>query len=254
VFRLSLRDSWALQVMIDAAARADRQRIGLLLPNTEWGRSSQRAAQAVVQARSAVQLAGVQWYNWGEASMLEKYQALRVAGADAIILVANDREGALLVREVAALPAEQRLPIFSHWGITGGTFFENTGAAVLAAVDFSVVQTYSFLDARDPVALHVIAAIRQRGIDVPRRIEAPVGVAQAYDLVWILARAIDRAGSIERAAVRDALEQVNDYRGLIRYYARPFAPDRHEALALEDVFMARYAADGAIERIGTVLH
>ena len=26
VFRLSLRDSWALQVMIDAAARADRQR------------------------------------------------------------------------------------------------------------------------------------------------------------------------------------------------------------------------------------
>ena len=54
--------------------------------------------------------------------------------------------------------------------------------------------------------------------------------------------------------MRDALEQVNDYRGLIRYYARPFAPDRHEALALEDVFMARYAADGAIERIGTVLH
>jgi len=251
VFRLSLRDSWALQVMIDAAERTGRQRIGLLLPNTEWGRSSQRAAQAVVQARSALQLAGVQWYNWGEVSMLEKYQVLRVAGADAIILVANDREGALLVREVAALPAEQRLPIFSHWGITGGTFFENTGAAVLAAVDFSVVQTYSFLDARDPVAMHVIAAIRQRGIDAPRRIEAPVGVAQTYDLVWILARAIDRAGSIERPAVRDALEHVSDYRGLIKYYARPFAPDRHEALALEDVFMARYAADGAIERIST---
>jgi branched-chain amino acid transport system substrate-binding protein len=73
-----------------------------------------------------------------------------------------------------------------------------------------------------------------------------VGLAHAYDLTHLLARAIEHAGSIDRARVRDALEQVTDHAGLTGHYPRPFTPQRHEALGVEQLFMARYRRDGAI--------
>jgi branched-chain amino acid transport system substrate-binding protein len=249
VFRLSLRDSWALEAMIRHALRDGRQRLGLLLPNTAWGRSSRQAAERHLKGRAAAQLSGVGWYNWGDQTLLTQYRELRASGAQALLLVANEVEGAILVREMAALPAAERLPIAAHWGLTGGSFVKLAGPA-LSQVDLAVVQTYSFIGADDPVARRVLAALRQRWqIEDPRAIEAPVGVAHAHDLVLILARAIELAGGTDRAAVRDALEQVRDVRGLVRHYARPFTPARHEALGPEHVFLARYDEQGALLRV-----
>lgn len=248
IFRLSLRDTWAMQVMIRYAQQRGVRRIGLLVPNTEWGRSNLRAAEALKGSDPDFTLVDTQWFNWGDSSLLNPYQALIKAGAEAVIFVSNEREGVILIREIAALPKEQRLPIIAAWGITGGNLFQNAGSA-LNAIDLAVVQTYSFIGADDPVAQRVVQAARRYGIDGPRRIPAPVGVAHAYDLVHILARAIRIAGSTDRSAVRDALEKVTDYPGLVKTYPQPFTPDRHDALSPQEVFMARYADDGAIVRI-----
>jgi branched-chain amino acid transport system substrate-binding protein len=77
-------------------------------------------------------------------------------------------------------------------------------------------------------------------------IDGPVGVAHAYDLMHILARAIDLAGSTDRKAVRDALEKLREHRGLVKRYAPPFAPGRHEALSARELLIARYRADGVL--------
>lgn len=248
IFRLSLRDTWAMQVMIRHAERRDVRKIGLLVPNTEWGRSNLKAAETLDQTDPRFAIVDTQWFNWGDASLSEQYQILKKAGADGVILVSNEREGIVFVKEIAALPQEQRLPIFAAWGITGGNFFAGAGSA-LRDVDLAVVQTYSFIGADNPVAERVIQAARRHGIDGPRRIQSPVGVAHAYDLIHILARAIQIAGSTDRSAIRDALERVTDYAGLVKTYPQPFTPDRHDALSLQEVFMARYAEDGAIVRI-----
>ena len=70
-----------------------------------------------------------------------------------------------------------------------------------------------------------------------------VGLAHAYDLTHLLARAVDLAGSTDRAKVRDALERLGPYDGLVKYYEQPFTEHRHDALSADDVFMARFAAD-----------
>lgn len=249
-FRLSLRDSWAMPVMLRHAQKKGAARVGLLLLNTSWGRSNLKAAEAHAASHPEIRIVGTQWHNWADRSFLDKYHALRQAGAQAIVLVANHDEAGRLVREMAALPVAERLPIVSHWGVSGGNFFADAGPA-LREVDFSVVQTYSFIGAANPRARQVLAAAQRLfGVKDVRSLPSPVGVAHAYDLTHLLARAIDRAGSTGRTAVRDALEQVRDHDGLIKRYPRPFTPERHEALAPEDVFMARYAPDGAIERIG----
>lgn len=246
VFRLSLRDSLAMPKLLDHARTRGLKRVGLLLTNTSWGRSNRTAAEHYLARNKDIVLAATAWYNWRDTSLVDKYQALRNAGADAVVLVANDDEAATLVREMAALPASQRLPILSHWGITGGEFVKQAGPA-LQQVDLSVIQTFNFFDAdkaqRERFLRHAAAVSDVRRIE---DIKAPVGVAHAYDLMHILARAIELAGSTDRKRVRDALEKVRNYRGLIKFYAQPFSAGRHEALGESELMIARYRAGGVL--------
>ncbi|SFN13959.1 branched-chain amino acid transport system substrate-binding protein [Formivibrio citricus] len=242
-FRLSLKDAWAGPAFVRfAKQRYKANRLGVLLPNTAWGRSNQAAIEKAA-ASMGLSLVGRRWYNWGDTSLAAQYAELRKAGAQAIILVANEAEGAILVREVAALPKEQRLPIISHWGVTGGDFARMAGEA-LQQVDFSVIQTFSFVGRDTPAARRVLTALRNNyGATEADRVKSPVGVAHAYDLTHLLARAINKAGSTDRRKIRDALEQIGSYDGLVRRYSKPFTAGRHDALSAENVFFARYTAD-----------
>ena len=246
IFRLSLRDSLAMPTMLKSAQARGFRKVGLLLTNTSWGRSNLAAAEKYVSGADSPKIVRTAWYNWRDTSLIDKYQKLRDAGAQAVLLVANDDEAATLVREMAALPPAQRLPIISHWGITGGEFAEQAGAA-LGEIDLSVIQTFSFFKA-DKKALDrfmkTAAAISP--VRKIKDISAPVGVAHAYDMMHILAKAIDLAGSTDRTAVRDALEKVGEYHGLVKNYRPPFTPDRHEALSQNELLMALYRSDGVL--------
>lgn len=178
------------------------------------------------------------------------YQDLRNAGAKAIVLVANEAEGSILVKEMAALPKDQRLPVISHWGITGGEFPKMSGDA-LDQIDLAVIQTYSFIGQNTPAARRVLQALRERyGVTSAERVMSPVGVAHAYDLTHLLARAVQKAGSTDRRKVRDAMEQLGPYDGLVQRYAQPFTVTRHDALSARNVFFARYTADDRLLPIG----
>ncbi|MFH1021423.1 MAG: ABC transporter substrate-binding protein, partial [Pseudomonadota bacterium] len=118
-FRLSLKDSWAMQIMLDHAAKKGAKRFGVLLPTTGWGRSCDKDVHRYLKTRRELSVATSQRYIWSGKSLLDKYEAARNSGAETIILVANEAEGSILVKEMAALPQEKRLPIVSHWGVTG---------------------------------------------------------------------------------------------------------------------------------------
>ena len=249
-FRLSLKDAWAGPAFVKFAQQQYKaRRLGLMLPNTAWGRSNQAAVEKAATA-AGVTLVGQRWYNWGDPSLIGAYLELHAAGAQAIVLVANETEGSLLVREMAKLPAAKRLPVISHWGITGGNFVSMTGDA-LRQVDFSVIQTYSFIGQNTPAARRVVSAMqRLYGVKSADAIQSPVGVAHAYDLTHLLARAINKAGSTDRRKIRDAMEQLGPYDGLVKRYAQPFTASRHDALSASNVFFARYTADDKLIPIG----
>lgn len=251
VFRLSLKDSWAANTMLAYLERRQLRRVGLLMLNTSWGRSTKKAAEDYVARKSGMSLVGTQWINWDDKddSMLTKVQQLKAAGAQAILLTANGEEAAVLAKVMLKLPQADRLPIVSHWGVTGGKLPELVGEAFYA-LDFHVVQTYTFIGHKSPTAVNVISAHnKMTGGTSARAIVSPVGVAHAYDLTHVLAKAINLAGSTDRQAIRNALERVPGHAGLIKKYGPPFTAQRHDALSESDVFMARYSPlDGALER------
>jgi branched-chain amino acid transport system substrate-binding protein len=245
-FRLSLKDSLAMPAILSHAKKRGLKNVGLLLPNTAWGRSNENAAKEYVASQSGTTLVAVHWYNWGDTSLLNLYHSISAAGADVLVFVANDREGSILINEMMALPSEKRLPILSHWGVTGGQFFEKT-KDVLLQLDFAVVQTFSFFATP--------ATMRERFMATAARlypgqryetIQAPVGVGHGYDLTHLLAMAVDKAGSTNREEIRSALESLGPYEGLVTHLDRPFSPKNHDALGIEQVFMAKYREDGAL--------
>lgn len=251
VFRLSLKDSWAANAMLSYLGRRHIKRVGLIMLNTSWGRSTKKAAEDYLSRKPGQSIVGTQWINWDdkEESILAKYQQLRSAGAQAVLLTANAEEGALLAKVMLKLPEAERMPVVSHWGVTGGKLPALVGSDFYK-LDFRVVQTYSFIDQHSTQAVNVITAHnRLTGGKSARDIQSPVGVAHAYDLTHILAKAINLAGSTDRQAIRAALERVTSHNGLIRNYTPPFTSKRHEALAESDVFLARYSPlDGALEK------
>ena len=248
-FRLSLKDGWAVPAMMDYARKRGFSQVGLLLVNTSWGRNNHEVVNRYLATNPGISVVSTQWFNYGDNSMLTQYRSLRKAGAEAVVFIGIEPEGAVLVREVAAFPSGKRLPIISHWSIAGGDFPAMTGAA-LGKVDLAFVQTFDLHHDRSKRTKQLLAvANRLFQMKTFSEVKSPCGLAHAYDLTRILAMAIEKAGSTDRRKVRDALERLDRYDGLIRAYDPPFTSTRHEALSSENVFMARYDKKGLISAI-----
>lgn len=244
VFRVSLRDSLAMPFMLAHASSRGLKRIGLLLSNTAWGRSNRDAAERFSRDSRGPSIVASSWFSWADTSLIGKYRGMVDAGAQALVVVAND-EAAVLVREMATLPADQRVPLIAHWGLTGGQFVEQAGAA-LQQVDLAVLQTIA-LDNADPERrARFLAAAEPLGVRRVADIKSAVGAAHAYDAVHLLALAIRQAGSADRARIRDALERLPPWQGLVKHYQPAFSANNHEALGAGELVMTRFRPDGSL--------
>jgi len=265
IFRLSVDDTKAGSVIARAAVQNEGyKRPYLLLEDTGWGKSNQRNMTSALVAMGTEPL-GVEWFNWSLSENTARIllRKIKQAGADVIFLVANSPEGKSIARAMASLPKEERLPIRSHWGITGGDFAQEISVETRSRLDLKFIQTrYSFInDADDAYGQKVLQTASQvfpGRIRSGKDIDAPTGFIHSYDLTRILLQAIRQAGlsgdiKVDRNAVRRALENLQQpVRGLIKTYQQPFAvytpdqPDAHEALSSEDYVMGHFLPDNTI--------
>lgn len=244
-FRLSLRDEFAAHAFLRGAKMRGASKIGLLLLNTAWGRSNLSALERQAEA-SGMTITGTRWLNAGDKSFIGLYRELIETGPDIVILVANEVEGATLINELAAQEEKVKRPILSHWGITGGDFARLARDAI-DQVDISAIQTFSFYKPRSRRAESLLGHVVERS--AARRIadiQSPVGIAQAYDLTWLVALALRQAGSLDRRKLRDAMLDLPPFDGAVRFYEQPFNAQRHEALSLREVFFVRYDKEGGL--------
>lgn len=209
---------------------------GLMLVNNGWGASNNAGLDAAAKA-AGVTLAGAEKFDDKDVDMSPQLQRLRDQGADGIILVGNAAPGAQVMKGLQRLA--WTVPVASHWGISGGRFPELAGSWA-SKVHF--IQTYSFFGKQTAVGEKVVAALKAKYPDIKTvgNIVPPVGVADAYDAMMILALAIKAAGRTDGEAVRVALEGLGRYEGLIKTYDKPFSHENHDALNENDYVMVRY--------------
>jgi branched-chain amino acid transport system substrate-binding protein len=136
------------------------------------------------------------------------------SGAQALLLVANEPEAALLASELAAQPASyQRLPILSHWGLTGGDTIALSKGAILK-LDIEFVQSFNFRRSRSPAAARLAERASQLlGIGNINAFPAQVGIAHAYDLMMMIGSAVSRLDRISGPAVLKAMTEIRQHQG-----------------------------------------
>jgi len=242
-FRVSAMDALVDRKLMDyAQTEHDADKVGLMLINNPWGESNEEGLKAAAKEMDA-EIVGVETFSTDDVDMVSQLTRLREAGAESLILVSNVKPAAQMIKSMDRM--EWDVPVVSHWGISGGRFRELAGPT---AEEVHFVQTYSFYGDLDKDGQRVLSALKSKYDDIegPGDIVAPVGTANAYDAMHIVARGIAKAGSTDHEAIRKAMEDLDTYDGLIKTYAPPFTQDDHDALGPDDYIMVRFNADGEI--------
>ncbi|MCP4329246.1 MAG: ABC transporter substrate-binding protein [Alphaproteobacteria bacterium] len=238
VFRVSAVDAIVdIKLLQYADATFGAKKVGLMLINNPWGESNEKGLKAADASNNSVEIVGVEKFENNDVDMVPQLTRLKDAGAEAIILVTNAPPGAQMMKSRERMG--WNVPVVSHWGISGGRFPELAGPT---AGDAHFVQTYSFYGDQGDTGKRVLQALIDKFPEIKGAddIFSPVGTANAYDAMHILARAINQAGSTDGDAIREALENMDSYAGLIKVYDPPFSKDNHDALNENDYIMVRF--------------
>lgn len=264
VFRLSIDDTRAgIKIAKYAISERTCEAPHLLLEQTPWGESNRKT-----MTRAINELLGkdppLTWFNWSvsEASLRIKLRSINENNADCILFVGNADDAQTLVQAMLSIEDQPKLPILSHWGITGGTFHETVNISMREKLDLTFIQTcFSFVSSEKTLLSRETLARAKKlfpKIKNEKDLQAPTGFIHAYDLGLILIQALQQIELTDdmaknRKYLKSALESLEaPVQGLVKNYDKPFSvysknnDTAHEALNISDYCMARYGKDNEI--------
>jgi len=239
IFRISANDKIASEFIIKYAIE-HYKKPAIMVENSVWGRENLKAMKKYLQGVGREFTKEVT-FNRGVLDFNEELKAVLSSGAESLILVSDPIEGSEIVQELSK--RENPIPVVSHWGIIGGDFYKKN-KKVLSKLDLTFFQTFSFSKNPTQISNNLLTAYKKRYKSENTKID--YAVAQAYDITKLLAMAIEKAGTTEAQKVKEALENLDSFNGVIKRYNPPFTNKRHDALTIEDFYMAKFNADGQI--------
>lgn len=266
VFRLSVDDTKAGEVITSYSLDIEKYKNPvLLLEDTGWGKSNYKNMSQAIQLRGLDKPAVV-WFSWGikENGSREILNDILHKGHDVVFFVGNSPEGIVFFKAMSERDKNSRIPIRSHWGITGGDFFEILGSEIITnKIDLKFIQTsFSFLnDNQMDFSSDVFKRVKEQysQIKEPRDLKAPNGFIHTYDITRLFIEAFKNINftddiKVNRGLLRESLENIqNPVEGLVKTYIKPYSvyssnnSSAHEALNIRDFSMAKYLPDGSIE-------
>ncbi len=203
IFRMCFADPFQGEVLANYAWKKLGVRKAALL--TDPG-SPYSTGLADVFSKTFTALGGTivaaQRYSGGDKDLRAQLTAIRAANPDALFLPGYYVE--------AGLAAQQAAELGIHAPLLGGDGFEapqllGIGGAALNGTYYS---THYSPESGNPVSKNFVAAYRTRYGD------APVGLAAlSYDSVRLIADALTRAGTTERAALKKSLATTKNFAG-----------------------------------------
>jgi branched-chain amino acid transport system substrate-binding protein len=237
VFRVSAMDDEVDKAIVQFARKTySTKKPGLILVNNPWGESNEHGLKSAMKS-AGIEPAGIEKFEGNDVDVVPQLTRLKQAGADTLFLVGNVGPSSQVVKSLDRMGWAP--PIVSHWGPAGGRFTELAGPN---AKNVIFVQTYSFFGDLSPVGKKVLAALQAKYPDIkgPADVTPAVGVANAYDTIMVIARAIEKAGKTDGTAIRDGFYAIDRVDGLIKTYEKPFTRTKHDALTESDYIWTRF--------------
>lgn len=179
------------------------RRVAILYINNDWGIDTERNFAAAFRQLGG-QVVASEFYFDGERDFTAVLTKLRETNADGLFVASFYNDGAAIHTQ------RVRLGWTNVKSLSPSSIYNQQLLALGgAAVDGVYTVTTFFADDPDPMVQRYVQEYRRRF-----NIEPSFHGSLAYDAMMLLADAIRRAGSTNRAAIRDAVAATRDFPGV----------------------------------------
>jgi branched-chain amino acid transport system substrate-binding protein len=232
LFRVGMYGMGQANFMVDTMVKKfGYSKIGLLNWTGGWGVTGRAELQRRVKELGLTPV-GDETFESSDTDMTPQLIKLQQAGAQAILNYGLVREDTFLVQTKSKLSDET--PFVSAWGIAGPAFWKAAGPIAEGVLNSTTV---TIDGPQSPERIAFIEKYKER---YKQNMEGPVFVIGAYDAVYLYKFVMERDGT-DPKAIRDGLENVPTFKGLVKTFDRPvFTHERHNALSEDDMIMTRW--------------
>jgi len=240
VFRTSANDTIQSAMIVHEAIDSRKfTRVAILADSTNYGQLGRADLEKALAAKGIKPVA-VEKFNIKDTDMTAQLLKSKEAGAQAILTYGIGPELAQIANGMEKLG--WKVPMIGSWTLSMGNFIDNAGKNGNGAM---MPETFIQLP-NTPKRKAFIAAYLKTYKPENGRIPSPVSAAQGYDSMYILAAAINQAGSTNGVKIREALENLNaKIDGVVTTYDHPYTHDNHEAIT-QDMVVMGVVKDGQV--------
>ncbi len=231
VFKTPHTDRMAVGKVYEDMKKQGVKRIGLIAGSGGFDKSCLKNATELA-ADYGFEIAAKEQYGKGDTDMTPQLTRIKNAGVDAILFCGFGAPSVIVTKNYAQLGIEA--PLYHTHGSCSKRFIEGAGkAAEGVRMPCAALVVADQLPADDPqreVALAYIAAYEEAYGE-----QVSTFGGHAYDALMLLVSAIERAGTTDRAKVRDEIERTRNFYGVDGVFN--MSPEDHMGLGLESFRM-----------------
>jgi branched-chain amino acid transport system substrate-binding protein len=232
VFRTSANDTIQSAMIVHQAIEVLKfKKVAILADSTNYGQLGREDLEKALAAKN-IKAVAVEKFNIKDVDMTAQLLKSKEAGAQAILTYGIGPELAQIANGMEKLG--WKVPMMGSWTLSMGNFIDNAGKNGDGAL---MPQTF-IQEPNTPKRKAFIAAFLKAYNPPNGRISSPVSAAQGYDSMYILAAAINQAGSTNGVKIREALENLKEkIDGVVTTYDHPYTHENHEAIDSNKVVM-----------------
>ncbi|MHA6848738.1 ABC transporter substrate-binding protein [Ralstonia syzygii] len=250
VFTFALQNDVEARVLAGYVSKRFKK-IGLIHESTAYGVSGADLVAKELQGGHGGQVVATESYNQRTQDMTAQLAKLQRSGADVIVCIGLGADLAMLRRNMARM--NMPIPLLASNGALSLPYQEAAGDLVVGTRG-TMIRTFGESEL-NPAAAALANAYKAKygpdrwwGADSTRpQIFMSLSVANAYDAANVLFEGIRRANSTEPHAIINAIEGIQNLRGVNAVYS--FSPKRHHAIVERDVAVYEYVKASAKPRL-----
>ncbi|MDR7544480.1 MAG: ABC transporter substrate-binding protein [Armatimonadota bacterium] len=203
-FRINVGDDFQARQLAEwTVTRFKKSRVGILWDNTEYGKGFAQVFRDTVAEFGGKIVASETFVSGQDKDFSVFLTKIRNANPEVLALASYYSDAALIALQARKLG--YTMPIIGGDGIYSPEAVKIAGQAFEGVI----FPSHFVPTSTDPKVQAFLKAYRARYNKDPDQF-APY----AYDAAYVLALAIKRSGKADRAAIRDALQAIRDYRGV----------------------------------------
>jgi branched-chain amino acid transport system substrate-binding protein len=217
IFRTSLPESTVIPNTLQVVKTAlNLTKVAILYENDDaYTQGSYETFKAALQTEG-IEILAEETYSKGTTDFTTQLNKIKSLAPDAIVVSAYVEEAAEIMTQARALGIPETVRFIGGNGFNSPKLAQIAGAAAEGAISGSAWNQSSAF----PASVDFVTAFTALYGTAPDQF-----AAQAYTAAWVTATAILNAGSVDHAAVRDALAQIQDFNSPLGVFS--FDADRN---------------------------